>query len=62
MQTREDEINRALEDSITRERDACIRAQRLTFAVVALGAGVTGYAAGVYMTYKFMERREGDEV
>jgi len=57
MTTRADDLNRALDDSIHREKDACLRAQRLSFAVVALGAGVAGYAAGVFTAYKLLDRR-----
>ncbi|MBK8259816.1 MAG: hypothetical protein IPK80_19715 [Nannocystis sp.] len=57
MTTRADDLNRALDESINREKDACLRAQRLSYAVVALGASVAGYAAGMYTAYRLMERR-----
>jgi hypothetical protein len=58
MSTRAEDMDRALTDSITREQEACLRVQRLTLAFLTLSAGVVGYAAGSYTTYRLLKRRE----
>lgn len=55
--THADDKESVLADAIAREAHACLRAQRLTLALLTLGAGVAGYAAGALTTYKLMRRR-----
>ena len=57
MATRAEETEEALRQSIEREKTACIRAQKVSFALWVLGAGVAGFIGGGFATYKLMKKR-----
>ena len=57
MTTRADETEDALRQALEREKSACLRAQRVSFALWTLGAGVTGFMTGGYVVYKIMKKK-----
>ncbi|MEZ4453083.1 MAG: hypothetical protein R3B09_26720 [Nannocystaceae bacterium] len=57
MATRADETEEALRQAIEREKNACIRAQRVSFVLWTLGAGVAGFISGGYAVYTIMRKR-----
>lgn len=57
MATRAEETEEALRQAIEREKSACMRAQKVSFALWILGAGVVGFATGGFATYKLMRKR-----
>lgn len=57
MATRAEETEEALRQAIDREQTACIRAQKVSFALWTLGAGVAGFISGGYCVYRIMKKR-----
>lgn len=57
MTTRADKDEHAFQQAIERERVACLKVQRLSFALWTFAAGVTGFATGGYCVYRIMKKR-----